>query len=160
MRLTSKTHTMKRLFIILSVAALAGCAKTETAVSETCIETNPTDNARLTVDFNYELRKDANGEYSCPSPKVDCSKIRPENGIAASVDNAISTGSVQDFFNSPDWQTDFPYLAAQPQLISHLQDGSYTLLRETNSNGDLFYIVARASDGVAIYTSMLENSQK
>ncbi|MGL5888281.1 MAG: hypothetical protein ACRC3B_00260 [Bacteroidia bacterium] len=151
---------MKHLLIILSVAVLSSCAKTEAEVSETCIGTHSTANARLTVDFNYELRKDEQGEYSCPIPKVNCSKIRPENGIAVSVDHAISTGTVAAFFNSVNWQTDFPYLAAQPQLISHLQDGSYTLLRETNSNGDLFYIVARASDGVAIYTSMVENGQK
>lgn len=151
---------MKHLFILFGIVVFSGCAKTETAVSETLDGTQSTSNARLTVDFNYELRKDANGDYSCPSPKVDCSKIRPENGIAASVDNAISTGTVQAFFNSTGWENDFPYLAAQPQLISYLQDGSYTLLRETNSKGDLFYIVTRASDGLAIYTSMVENSSK
>jgi hypothetical protein len=152
---------MKYLFILVSAVVLTSCAKTETAVSETVLSTSSTSNARLTVDFNYSLVKnEQTGEYSCPTPKTDCSKIRPENGIAASVDHAISTGTVAAFFNSTDWQTDFPYLAAQPQLISHLQDGSYTLLRETNTNGDLFYIVARASDGLAIYTSMIENSQK
>ncbi|MCU0432325.1 MAG: hypothetical protein MUC87_02590 [Bacteroidia bacterium] len=151
---------MKHLFPIFIAAILAGCAKTETPVSETNAVRQSNSNARLTVDFNYTLTKDANGEYSCPTPKTDCSKIRPENGIAATVDAAIAGRRVQQFFNTPGWETDFPYLAGQPQLISHLQDGTYTMLRETNSNGDLFYIVARASDGVAIYTTMVENSGK
>jgi hypothetical protein len=151
---------MKHLFPIVIAAMFAGCAKTETPVSKISAVKQSNSNARLTVDFNYELKKDANGEYSCPTPKVDCSKIRPENGIAASVDEAINLGTVQAFFNTPDWETDFPYLAGQPQLISHLQDGSYTLLRETNSNGDLFYIVTRTSDGLAIYTTMVENGEK
>src|SRR6266852_3536248 len=71
--------------------------------------------ARELPVFNYHLYQDpTSGDYSCPTPKDDCSKIEPNPGLSLHpIDNAIRQGKVQHFFNSPNWTDKFPFLDDQ-----------------------------------------------
>lgn len=159
---------MKKLFIIpLSLAFfMSSCDKETIAVQPQSGATAITHSAaRKLVDFNYYLYKDpTTGDYSCPTPKVDCSKISPDPTFSFSaIDGAIASGpsAVLSFFNTTGWENNFPFLSGNTQLVTDLQDGNTTVVRETNSNGDVFYFIvpyAKADNYNTediIYTSML-----
>jgi len=159
---------MKRTVFPLALLLLTAqaCQKTNLPAAPSAPGKQTTHvSARETVDFNYMLVKDANGNYSCPTPKNDCAKVEPNpTGILQYIDAAIANGTVQDFFNSDDWQDEFPYLDDQSTVVLKLQSGDYTMIRKTNPAGDIFYIVVSSSvdpdkfnvsDGV--YTTMVKH---
>jgi hypothetical protein len=153
---------MKNLLLIpISVLFFTACTKEQPVAKNArgCNQAENT-NARKFQDFNYVLTKDSDGNYSCPTPKVDCTKISPDPTLVFSIDIAIANGSVQDFFNQDDWAARFPYLNNQETVVVGLQNGSYTMIRETNSNdNNIFYIVVSASDQAeTIYTTMIDAS--
>jgi hypothetical protein len=131
---------MKNLLFIPFVITviLSACTKNDLAVDGPAASPGALV-ARKHVDFNYHLTKDEHGEWYCPQPKVDCSKVSPNPTL--SIDEAIDNNKVTAFFNSPDWNSEFPYLAGQDAVIAGLQDGLYSMVRQQNSSGDKFYLV-------------------
>ncbi|HET6992530.1 MAG TPA: hypothetical protein VFJ43_14450 [Bacteroidia bacterium] len=160
---------MKRLFIpvIASMLFATACEKNELpspAPLKTTSNNTTHSGSRQFVDFNYTLYKNpTTGDYSCPTPKTDCSKITPDPLLSLTpIDDAISTGKVQDFFNQSNWADKFPYLDDQTSVVSGLQNGDYTMIRKTNSAGEILYIVIPSTDDpgsfdTAIYTTLVTN---
>lgn len=137
-----------------SVMTLPGSPATET--------NNINSSSRKWVDFNYTIHKDpTSGEYSCPTPKSDCSKISPDPTGLIAIDEAIENENVQAFFNADSWADNFPYLNDQPTIVEGLQNGNYTMVRKTNSSGEILYIVISPSDNPeafnAIYATLVRN---
>ncbi|MDQ3108875.1 MAG: hypothetical protein M3R17_03180 [Bacteroidota bacterium] len=159
---------MKKMILPVMTFALfaISCKKTDlpsTPVTSDAPAINSATNRKF-VDFNYFIARDAEtGEYSCPTPKVDCSKIGPNPTGLAAIDEAISNNAVTAFFNTQGWEEAFPYLADQQQAVSGLKNGNYTMVRKTNTAGDIFYIIIGADEDrgnftSTIYTTMVENN--
>jgi hypothetical protein len=159
---------MKKLLFpaIASVLVLAACSKeelpTQVAANTPPVVTGPSRGP--VVDFNYVLTKDENGDYACPTPKVDCSKISPPpTGVLDPIDDAIANADVLDFFNTPGWEEDFPYLEDEAAVVDGLRQGTYTMVRRTNGE-NIFYIVVDAAAGESfemndvVYTTMVDAS--
>ncbi|MGL4596018.1 MAG: hypothetical protein ACRCYO_00730 [Bacteroidia bacterium] len=148
------------LFLPLAVCLLASCSKEQTKPEKSSCTQDPNANARLFQDFNYVLSVDAEGNYSCPTPKVDCTKISPNPTLALSIDAAIANGTVQNFFNQDDWAVKFPYLKDLPAVVAGLQNGDYTMLRKTNTDdNNIFYIVVSTADNAqTIHATMVDAS--
>ncbi len=152
---------MKNLFFLpLAVCLVASCSKEQALPEKTSCTPDATAHARLFQDFNYVLSVDAEGNYSCPTPKVDCTKISPNPTLVFSIDVAIANGTVQNFFNQDDWAVNFPYLKEMPTVVAGLQNGNYTMLRKTNTDdNNIFYIVVAAADNAqTIFTTMVDAS--
>lgn len=141
---------MKKIVLIplALVVGLASCSKQKEELSvlaPTKASTVNHSSAKLKVDFNYTLYKDpTSGDYSCPTPKVDCSKITPDASFSFSaIDAAIASGpsAVLTFFNTSGWQNDYPFLEGETAIIDDLQDGVTTLVRTTDSHDNVFYFV-------------------
>ncbi len=115
------------------------------------------------VDFSYTIYKDpTSGEYSCPTPKVDCSKISPNPTGLSAIDEAITKGRVKQFFNAAGSAESFPYLYDQPNVVEGLKTGDYTMVRRTNSAGEILYIVISSAENpdafnTAIYTTLVRS---
>jgi len=119
--------------------------------------------SRQIVDFNYVLYRDpTTGDYSCPTPKNDCSKIEPDPSLSLSaIDDAIKNGTVEEFFNQDSWADNFPFLDDQPSVVAGLQNGDYNMTRRTNAAGEILYIVIPGTDDPnsfdsAIYTTLIK----
>ncbi len=115
------------------------------------------------VDYNYTIYKDpTTGEYSCPTPKVDCSKISPNPTKLSAIDEAITKGRVKTFFNAENAEENFPYLYEQPDVLAGLKSGEYTMVRRSNSAGEILYIVISSTENpdafnTGIYTTLVRN---
>jgi hypothetical protein len=148
----------KMLMPVIAVLFLASCEK-NVAVPGTANAPKFADhsNQRKWVDWNYTLRQDpTSGEYSCPTPKSDCAKIQPDpTSSLSTLDHAISTNAVSAFFNSDSWSSDFPYLGNQADVVSGLQNGNYTMVRRTNSAGEILYIVISSDENPDAFTSAI-----
>lgn len=171
--LNKPPYTMNKLFFFsmaFSAILFVSCDKSDLPSVNQPASTSETDHPhngspRSTfVDFNYTLTKDDNGNYSCPSPKVDCTKISPDPLFSFSaINTAIESGAsaVESLFNSADWEEKFPIPEELTGVISGLQHGTYTIVRTVNSNGDVFYFVIPTTKISSytktdiIYTTML-----
>ncbi|CAN5900599.1 hypothetical protein BH11BAC7_BH11BAC7_15450 [soil metagenome] len=117
---------------------------------------------RKFVDFNYTIHRDATtGEYSCPTPKSDCSKISPDPSRSfGTINTAIANHTVTAFFNSTGWEESFPYLDGQASVVAGLKSGEYNMVCRTNSAGEILYIVIPSTDNTdsfttAVYTTLV-----
>jgi hypothetical protein len=157
---------MKKLLIpaIACMLFAAACEKSKLPAPAPAKNSTTHSGSRKFVDFNYTLYKNPiTSEYSCPTPKSDCSKITPDPLLSFDpIDNAISNGKVQEFFNQSNWADEFPYLDDQPSVVSGLRNGDYTMTRKTNSAGEILYIVILSTDDpdsfdAAVYTTLVTN---
>ena len=150
----------KLLFPLAAALVLLSCSKNEIKNVQPAGPVTHSTARPPWLDCSYTFQYDAQGKPTCKRPWADCALFR--NTIAVSydqIDNAINNGpaAVQDFFNG-DWQSSFPLLPDDDLLLASLQDGTNTMIRSTNSNGDRFYSVVPAehkANTPAVYTVMV-----
>lgn len=99
----------------------------------------------LVAAFTYQY--DSHGSPCCKRPWTDCALfIETDLADFSGIDSAIAGGAdaVQAFFNG-NWQDSFPLLPDDEKLIASLQDGTNTMVRTTNPDGETFYVVVPAA---------------
>ena len=157
---------IRPIAILSTIALLASCGKETINPGKPAPSSDSYSSARKYADFSYTLVKDPiSGDYSCPTPKVDCSKVSPPpTGTCDPLDEAIATNSVQEFFNSSGWEEVFPYLDGVPAVVAGLKNGTYTMVKREN-NGNTFYIVVNNIDlpesfqmDQVIYSTMFDHT--
>ncbi|GIK69696.1 MAG: hypothetical protein BroJett020_09910 [Bacteroidota bacterium] len=116
--------------------------------------TNKNQQKDLCVDFNYNLDV-FEGEWSCNTPKDNCSKVKPCNtSILYNLDLAILSDTVSLFFsNEENWSAQFPNFYKQEEELLLLQLGRVHLVKETSAmSPDIFYIAIDSSASPTNYT--------
>lgn len=175
--------------ILLSGMLLISCRKQEPAVQSvpgsgsSNIAAYAKEGGGLCVSKNIYTLTQTNGEYSCPSG-TGCSKISKcesvknaesggpnEDKIQEAHINqfldAMANNDLQHYFSTNKWHTLFPGLSSMPGLLAGLQNGSYTFVKHTNSQGssvcpdpDVFYMAVPVQSpgttpGAPAYTLMV-----
>ncbi|MCU0433334.1 MAG: hypothetical protein MUC87_07775 [Bacteroidia bacterium] len=147
---------MKRLPFIAAAASLmlvASCAKESTRLGVT----TPGNNMRTTTqqmgdgevgisktEFTLSTNKDPlTQEALCVEPAGDCASINISSSRMEELDEMIENNTLEATFSSRVSSSRFTIFNDLPEIKSGLAQGRLTLVRETNSAGDVFYIVVR-----------------
>lgn len=112
----------------VALAIIAGCSKDEKIMTGGGTNDHlDNDHSRKQLpDFNYVLTKSPEGEYSCPEPKEDCTKIKPNPA-------GITPVSAPDLI-------DEAIAVLSPEFRQQYMQGAMRLVLDTNSLGDIFVI--------------------
>ncbi len=101
-------------------------------------------------DLNYTL-VNKGGEWSCPSPKSNCSKIIEcpnAKGIGNSAIQdfeefsiAVENKKVKEYFSTEKWRNVILDLNTRPLDLQKLRDGHLTVVKSENSLGNSYYFI-------------------
>jgi hypothetical protein len=133
---------MKKIIVPALVFLLAtACEKNTLSAPAAATASTTTHSAnRQFPGCDYTMVYNSDGDFvTCACPSKNCAKDAAAAISLEPIDAAIAKGTVKDFFNSTDWETNFPYLGNEPELVYGLQHGDYTLVRQKNADGELFY---------------------
>jgi hypothetical protein len=147
---------MKRLPFLAAAASLmliASCAKDQTNYGTgntgTYLRTTSEDNGDGSgdlnkTDFNYTLVKDPlTQEWYCAEPMSDCARTSITSSRMNEIDNMIDNNTLENYFAARTNAVQFPWFKHNPEIITGLAQGHLTLVRESNSSGDVFYMVVK-----------------
>ncbi|MGL5891739.1 MAG: hypothetical protein ACRC3B_17740 [Bacteroidia bacterium] len=146
---------MKRLPFFAAAATLlflASCSKENTGtcttdsgsnLRSTSAETND-DGGLSKNDFSYHLEKDPlTQEWLCPEPMDDCSRVSLSSARMEELNEMIENNTVQNYFATRTTAVQFPWLDHSPEIKTGLAQGRFTIIKELNSAGDVFYMVVK-----------------
>lgn len=96
------------------------------------------------TDFNYTLVKDPlTQEWYCAEPMSDCARTSITSSRMQEIDNMIENNTLETYFTARTNAMQFPLFDHNPEIKTGLAQGRLTLVRESNSNGDVFYMVVK-----------------
>jgi len=146
------------------LVSVKGLDKNEPAVNEVSSD-GVSRSGGGTVIFREATKtlSQTNGEYSCPSPASDCTVIKPKpvDAWASPVHsnyqeflNAVANHTVAEFFKTKKWESIFPHLNSNKQIIRKLQNEEIVFLRKSNSTtpGNAIYIAVPSNITDANFT--------
>jgi hypothetical protein len=146
---------MKRLPFFAAAAGLlllASCSKengaTGTSEASSYMRTTSEEGEDIgdlnKTDFSYHLEKDPlTQEWLCPEPMDDCSRVSLSSARMEELNEMIENNTVQNYFATRTTAVQFPWLDHSPEIKTGLAQGRFTIIREQNSAGDVFYMVVK-----------------
>ncbi|MCA6364106.1 MAG: hypothetical protein IM638_13785 [Bacteroidetes bacterium] len=146
---------MKRLPLFAAAASLlliASCAKDQTnyglSKNGSFLRTTDDDNNNPgdlnKTEFNLTLVKDPlTQEWYCAEPMSDCARTSITSSRMNDLDNMIENNTLETYFSARTNVAQLPMFNHKPEIISGLAQGHLTLVRQSNSNGDVFYMVVK-----------------
>jgi hypothetical protein len=96
------------------------------------------------TDFNYTLVKDPlTQEWYCAEPMSDCARTAITSSRMQEIDQMIEDNTLGAYFAARTNAMQFPWFDHNPEIKTGIAQGHLTLVRESNSNGDVFYMVVK-----------------
>lgn len=134
------------MLIFASCSKETGATGADQAVSQlrTTSDDNEGPGDLNKTDFSYHLEKDPlTQEWLCPEPMDDCSRATLSCARMESLNTAIDNNTVQNYFSTRATASQFTLLDHVPLVKAGLAQGRFNIIREVNSNGDVFYMVVK-----------------